>query len=76
MNQKTIALVAHDNRKQDLIEWVSWNYEILAEHNLVCTGTTGRLVEEALARKGVLYFNLHTKAHTFYGEMRGQIYAP
>jgi hypothetical protein len=30
---------------------------------------------EYLARKGVLYFNLHTKAHTFYGEMRGQIYA-
>jgi hypothetical protein len=30
---------------------------------------------EALARKGVLYFNLHTKAHTYYGEMRGQIYA-
>lgn len=51
MNKKTIALVAHDNRKQDLIEWVSWNHEILAEHKLVCTGTTGRLVEEALARK-------------------------
>ncbi|WP_235685498.1 MULTISPECIES: CHRD domain-containing protein [Corallococcus] len=30
---------------------------------------------ESLARKGVLYFNLHTKAHTFYGEMRGQLYA-
>lgn len=30
---------------------------------------------EYLARKGVLYFNLHTKAHTFYGEMRGQIYS-
>jgi hypothetical protein len=30
---------------------------------------------EALARKGVLYFNLHTKAHTFYGEVRGQIYS-
>ena len=29
---------------------------------------------EYLARQGVLYFNLHTKAHTFYGEMRGQIY--
>ena len=29
---------------------------------------------EYLARKGVLYFNLHTRAHTFYGEMRGQIY--
>lgn len=30
---------------------------------------------EYLARKGVLYFNLHTKAHTYYGEMRGQLYA-
>jgi hypothetical protein len=30
---------------------------------------------ESLARKGVLYFNLHTKAHTYYGEMRGQLYA-
>ncbi len=30
---------------------------------------------DSLARKGVLYFNLHTKAHTYYGEMRGQIYA-
>ncbi len=29
---------------------------------------------EHLARKGVLYFNLHTKAHTYYGEMRGQLY--
>jgi len=51
MHQKTIALVAHDNRKKDLIEWVSWNHTILAEHRLVCTGTTGRLVEEALALK-------------------------
>jgi methylglyoxal synthase len=50
-HQKTIALVAHDHRKRDLIEWVSWNYEILAEHRLVCTGTTGRLVEEALTQK-------------------------
>ena len=51
MHQKTIALVAHDNRKKDLIEWVSWNHSLLAEHKLVCTGTTGRLVEEALAQK-------------------------
>jgi methylglyoxal synthase len=50
-HQKVIALVAHDNRKRDLIEWVSWNHAILAEHRLVCTGTTGRLVEEALAQK-------------------------
>ncbi len=50
-HQKTLALVAHDHRKRDLIEWVSWNHAILAEHKLVCTGTTGRLVEEALARQ-------------------------
>jgi len=48
---KNIALVAHDNRKQDLIEWVEWNYEILIKYQLVCTGTTGRLVEEALREK-------------------------
>ncbi len=48
---KRIALVAHDNRKSDLIEWVNWNWEILVKHRLICTGTTGRLVEEALAEK-------------------------
>ncbi len=46
--RKKIALVAHDNRKPDLIEWVSYNREILLKHKLVCTGTTGKLVEEAL----------------------------
>ena len=45
---KTIGLVAHDNRKRDLIEWVGWNAAILMQHRLVCTGTTGKLVEEAL----------------------------
>jgi len=48
---KTIALVAHDNRKSDMIEWVEWNWEKLMKHKLMCTGTTGRLVEEALTRK-------------------------
>ena len=47
-NQKRIALVAHDQRKKDLIEWVRWNAKSLIRHELVCTGTTGRLVEEAL----------------------------
>lgn len=50
--QKTIALVAHDNRKKDMVEWVKWNREALFEHKLICTGTTGRLVEEALTRDG------------------------
>jgi methylglyoxal synthase len=48
---KNIALVAHDNRKKDLIEWVEWNYETLIPHNLICTGTTGKLVEQALKKK-------------------------
>lgn len=48
---KTIALVAHDHRKQDLIEWVEYNYKRLKNKQLVCTGTTGRLVREALERK-------------------------
>ena len=51
MKQKTIALVAHDNRKKDLIEWVERNWEILMPHRFYCTGTTGALVEEALLGK-------------------------
>lgn len=45
---KTIALVAHDNCKSDLVEWVRWNSAELLKHNLICTGTTGRLIEQAL----------------------------
>ncbi|HBY02218.1 MAG TPA: methylglyoxal synthase [Rikenellaceae bacterium] len=48
MKRKTIALVAHDNRKKDLIEWVEFNKETLKGHKLICTGTTGRMVEAAL----------------------------
>lgn len=47
---KTIALVAHDNRKKDLIEWVEFNRDTLLKHKLVCTGTTGRMVEAALTQ--------------------------
>jgi methylglyoxal synthase len=47
---KTIALVAHDNRKKDLIEWVEYNYKKLIDNKLVCTGTTGSLVKKALEK--------------------------
>ena len=47
---KSIALVAHDNRKKDLMEWVSWNCRTLIEHKLVCTGTTGSLIERTLQK--------------------------
>ncbi len=48
---KNIALVAHDNRKKDLIEWIEWNYTSIIEHKLICTGTTGNMVEHALKKK-------------------------
>lgn len=46
--KKTIALVAHDNMKPGLVEWVDWNKECLVNLNIVCTGTTGRMVTEVL----------------------------
>ncbi len=51
MDRKRIALVAHDNKKKDLIEWAEWNWNVLTGHDLVCTGTTGRLIEETLVKK-------------------------
>lgn len=45
---KRIALVAHDNRKQDLLEWVIHNKENIKKYKLICTGTTGKLVDQIL----------------------------
>ncbi len=46
--RKMIGLVAHDNKKRDLIEWAEYNAQLLLRHDLVATGTTGTLLEEAL----------------------------
>ncbi|MEG2687427.1 MAG: methylglyoxal synthase, partial [Christensenellaceae bacterium] len=46
--KKKVALVAHDNMKRDLAEWVDWNCAILRQHPMVCTGTTGKMVEKTL----------------------------
>jgi methylglyoxal synthase len=48
--RKRIALVAHDNKKADLIEWAEHNKIVLARHELIATGTTGKLLEEQLDR--------------------------
>jgi len=50
---KRIALVAHDSRKKDLIEWVDFNWGTLSDCEFVCTGSTGRLVEESIKKKGI-----------------------
>ncbi len=46
--QKKIALVAHDNKKRDLIAWAKFNRDLLAQHKLFATGTTGALLEKEL----------------------------
>ena len=46
--KKRIALVAHDNKKHDLLEWARFNRDLLAQHELYATGTTGKLLEQEL----------------------------
>ena len=48
---KHIALVAHDRMKADLVEWVLWNKNILTEHKLICTGTTGKMLQDILSKE-------------------------
>jgi methylglyoxal synthase len=51
--QLTIALVAHDRRKADMVEWAVHNATMLAKHRIICTGTTGRLIQEAFQQIGI-----------------------
>jgi methylglyoxal synthase len=44
--RKNIALIAHDNRKKDLLEWAAFNKELLRNHNLFATGTTGQIISK------------------------------
>ncbi len=46
--RKRIALVAHDNKKHDLLAWARYNRDLLARHHLLATGTTGRLLRDEL----------------------------
>ncbi len=45
---KNIGLVAHDNKKRDLVEWARFNKVLLAHHQLYSTGTTGQMLEQEL----------------------------
>jgi hypothetical protein len=48
---KKIALVAHDNKKHDLMEWAKYNKTLLAHHKIYATGTTGTLLEKEIGLK-------------------------
>ena len=51
--QLTIALVAHDRRKADMVEWAVHNATMLAKHKIICTGTTGGLIQDAFQQIGI-----------------------
>lgn len=46
--RKKIALVAHDHKKDELLDWARYNREILGRHDIHATGTTGSLLEREL----------------------------
>ncbi len=50
-HDKKIALVAHDNKKKDLLEWAKYNRTLLAHHELYATGTTGTVLQRELGLK-------------------------
>lgn len=53
--KKNIALVAHDNKKANLLDWVRFNKSTLMKHKLFATGTTGKLLEEELEAKITIF---------------------
>jgi len=56
-SRKRIAMVAHDHKKSDLLEWAIYNKTLLAKHRLYATGTTGALLEDALDQSVTKYLS-------------------
>jgi methylglyoxal synthase len=54
---KRIAMVAHDNKKPELIEWAIYNKTALSKHRLFATGSTGKLLEKALDQTVTKYMS-------------------
>lgn len=63
-----IALVAHDKRKEELIDWVNYNLLELSKHTLIATGTTGRLIQEVIDK---VYQKLVEKKEAVNGLCKG-----
>ena len=53
MNKKRVALIAHDHKKKELLEWVDFNREKMMRFELFATGTTGKMIEAKLKQKVV-----------------------
>jgi methylglyoxal synthase len=53
--RKKIALIAHDHKKPDLLEWVRFNRGTLLKHDLFATGTTGKVLEQELGTKVTIF---------------------
>jgi methylglyoxal synthase len=53
--KKKIALIAHDNKKADLLEWVKFNKGTLLQHELFATGTTGKIIEQEMGSKITIF---------------------
>ena len=49
----TIALVAHDRRKADMVDWALFNADMLSKHKIICTGTTGSLIQKAMEERNI-----------------------
>lgn len=71
MKIKKIALVAHDHRKPDLIDWVHTNKLKLRDHDIICTGTTGKLVEEELNKERTNSESVYTVKRLLSGPLGG-----
>src|ERR1700758_1920811 len=52
---RRIALIAHDNMKRDMLEWAEYNLDLLADHELFATATTGHLLEEQLGLRVICF---------------------
>ena len=71
MKRLNIALVAHDARKGELVEWCKYNLEWLSNHNLYATGTTGKLIENIEDCEEEL---LDDCLYYFYKPLEGKVY--
>jgi methylglyoxal synthase len=77
---KHIALIAHDNRKEDLVDWARYNKDRLLRHKLFATGTTGTLLMDKLDlkihkfRSGPLGGDQQVGAHIAEGKIDSMIF--